>query len=397
MEETKDLVKQFLSKEGLQYYDGKIKGYVAEQIADAKEYADGLATNYDAAGSAAAAEAAAKAYADSLVADEDGSRFDAAGSAAQALADAKAEMETRGLKEGQVLGTAAYADTTDFDAAGSAAQALTDAKAYADGLATNYDAAGSAAQALTDAKAYADGLATNYDAAGTAEGLNTAMDARVKVLEAIDHEKLAADASAAAVAAIVDGASDSFDTLKEVADWIANNEHAEDVATLVTDVANLKAIDHDAYKGADETVLANAKAYTDTEIDEISKVTSEAFADLKEVIGTNEEFGLDFTGTNKLGECSSIMDAIRVLDEESKDADGSYSALEARVKANEDNKAEKSVVEAMYTNEQIDGFVNAKANAADVYTKEEVYTKAEVEAMVITNEEIDALFAVAAE
>lgn len=96
-----------------------------------------------------------------------------------------------------------------------------------------------------------------------ADGLNTAMDTRVKVLEAIDHDQLAADAAASAVATILDEAPESFDTLKEVADWIANNDHADDVAALVTDVANLKAIDHNAYKAADETTLASAKSYAD--------------------------------------------------------------------------------------------------------------------------------------
>lgn len=61
--------------------------------ANAKTYADSLATNYDAAGSAAdaqaAAEANAKAHAESLVNNEDGSsKFDAAGAAATALEDA---------------------------------------------------------------------------------------------------------------------------------------------------------------------------------------------------------------------------------------------------------------------------------------------------------------------
>lgn len=40
----------------------------------------------------------------------------------------------------------------------------------------------------------------DYEVAGTAAGLNDAMDLRVKALEAIDHEKLATDASATAVA-----------------------------------------------------------------------------------------------------------------------------------------------------------------------------------------------------
>lgn len=50
-----------------------------------------------------------------------------------------------------------------------------------------YDSKGAAAGALESANAYADSLAGNYDAAGTAAGFNEAMDARVKVLEEIDH------------------------------------------------------------------------------------------------------------------------------------------------------------------------------------------------------------------
>lgn len=114
-----------------------------------------------------------------------------------------------------------------------------------------------------NAKDYADGLAKNYDTAGTAAGLNSAMDARVRVLEAIDHDQLAADASAAAVAAVVDGAPEKFDTLKEIAQWIANSESADSAADLVTRVTNLEAIDHDAYVTADETTLASAKSYAD--------------------------------------------------------------------------------------------------------------------------------------
>ena len=117
-------------------------------VASAKTYSDSLAVNYDAAGSATAAETAAKAYADGLAVN-----YDKAGAAATALTDAKT-----------------YADglAKNYDVAGSAATAESNAKAYADSLAKNYDAAGSAAAAETAAKAYADGLAKNYDAAGAA-------------------------------------------------------------------------------------------------------------------------------------------------------------------------------------------------------------------------------------
>ena len=109
--------------------------------------------------------------------------------------------------------------------AADAAQAAAEATAAA-------DATSKADAALAAAKEYADGLAGNYDAAGTAAGLNAAMDERVKVLEAIDHEKLTADA----VAAVVAGAEPDFDTLKEVADWIASDK--EGSAALQTTVSN---------------------------------------------------------------------------------------------------------------------------------------------------------------
>lgn len=97
----------------------------------AKEYADGLAGNYDAKGSAATAEQNAKDYADGLAGN--------------------------------------------YDAKGSAATAEQNAKDYADGLAGNYDAKGAAATAEQNAKTYADGL-------------NTAMDTRVKAVEGKAHE-----------------------------------------------------------------------------------------------------------------------------------------------------------------------------------------------------------------
>ena len=65
----------------------KAKWDAAEQ--NAKTYADGLAVNYDAAGSADAAETAAKSYADSLAAN-----YDAAGSATAAETNAKEYADT---------------------------------------------------------------------------------------------------------------------------------------------------------------------------------------------------------------------------------------------------------------------------------------------------------------
>jgi hypothetical protein len=105
-------------------------------LAGAKEYADGLASNYDAAGAA------------------------------------------EGVKT--------YADET-FELKGEAAKAEAAAKEYADGLASNYEVAGAAAKAETAAKEYADGLASNYDAAGAADGVKTYADETFVKLEGFNE------------------------------------------------------------------------------------------------------------------------------------------------------------------------------------------------------------------
>lgn len=60
-------IKKYLDHAGLTTYDGKIKKVItdgdASTLQSAKDYADGLADNYDAAGSATTAESNAKAYA----------------------------------------------------------------------------------------------------------------------------------------------------------------------------------------------------------------------------------------------------------------------------------------------------------------------------------------------
>ena len=118
-----------------------------------------------------------------------------------------------------------------------------------------------------------------------ATDLNTAMDERVKVLEAIDHEKIALDATATAVAAIVAGAESDFDTLKEVADWINSDttgaaalqikvsENADAITELTNDkqdtISDLETIRSGAAAGATALQESDLEFATDGEIDEI--------------------------------------------------------------------------------------------------------------------------------
>lgn len=111
--------------------------------------------------------------------------------------------------------------------------------------------------------------AAEENAKGHADDLNTAMNTRVKVLEAIDHDAYQAadtalksemetaiataksEAVSEAVAAVLgEGVSEDFDTLKEVADWILSDTTG--AAALITRVS---AIEEDYLKGADKAEL----------------------------------------------------------------------------------------------------------------------------------------------
>jgi hypothetical protein len=278
-----------------------------------------------------------------------------------------------------------------YEAKGEAAKAEAAAKAYADGLAGNYEVAGAAKTAEDNAKAYADGLAGNYDAAGTAAGLDAAMDARVKVLEAIDHDKIAADASAAAVATVLDGAPEKFDTLKEVAQWIADSESAATAADLVTRVSALEAIDHDAYVAADEVVLASAKSYADglavnyDAAGAAATAKSEAIADAEakyQVKGNYEAAG---AAAQALADAKA--DAANLYQVKGDyEAAGTADAKIAALKLSETYDAKGAAADA-----QAAAIAQAKLDAAEALKG--YYTKTEVDNLLSTNSTGDRAYA----
>ena len=236
-----------------------------------------------------------------------------------------------------------------------------------------YDAKGAATTAEQNAKAYADGLASNYDAAGTAAGLNTAMDARVAVLEAIDHKKLASDASAAAVAAVVDGAPEKFDTLKEIAQWIANSESADSAADLVTRVTALEGIDHNAYVAADETTLASAKSYAD---------------------GLAVNYDAAGAADDALDAAKSYADGLAV----NYDAKGAAATALADAKTYVDGKVDgKFDAAGSAATAKTEAIAQAKLDAAEAltnyYKKSETYSKTEVDNLLSTNSTGDRAYA----
>ena len=236
------------------------------------------------------------------------------------------------------------------------------AKEYVDGLAVNYDAKGDAAKALADAKVYADG---KY----------TAMNTRVAALEAIDHEKIAADAASTAVAGVIDGAPEKFDTLKEIAAWIAEADTAEDAASLVTRVSNLEKIDHNAYVAADKTVLSNANSYAD---------------------------GLAVNYDAKGDAAKALVDAKSYADGLADNYDAAGAAAQALKDAKAD-AAEKYQPKGNYeaagaaATAKSEAIAQAKIDAAKAleayYEKTETYSKTEVNGLLSTNSEADKAYA----
>ena len=236
-----------------------------------------------------------------------------------------------------------------------------------------YDVKGAAAGALDNAKAYADGLAVNYDAAGTAAGLNAAMDARVKVLEAIDHDKLATDAAATAVAGVIDGAPEKFDTLKEIAQWISDSETADSAADLVTRVTALEAIDHDAYVAADEATLASAKSYAD---------------------GLAVNYDAKGAADGALASAKSYADGLAV----NYDAKGAATDALTAAKTYADGKVDGKFdaigsADAAQAAAIAQAKLDAAAALADYYKKSETYSKTEVDNLLSTNSTGDRAYA----
>lgn len=90
---------------------------------------------------------------------------------------------------------------------------------------------------------------------GTDAELQQAIDA----LEALVGEGTVDERVAAAVAQILDSAPETFDTLKEVADWIDN--HGQAASALVAQVAELEQSTADRFEAVDERIDEEVNAF----------------------------------------------------------------------------------------------------------------------------------------
>lgn len=157
------------------------------------------------------------------------------------------------------LGSAAYVDTDAFDAAGSKDKAIAAAQSAGDNAQTAVDAlagkVGTVAEGKTVVEMIQDAqAAATYDDKDIKSRMTTA-EGKITTLVGEDASKSARAIAAEEVAKIVDGADSSYDTLKEIADWISG--HKTDAAAMNSAIVALEGIvDGIGGEGEKATVVA---------------------------------------------------------------------------------------------------------------------------------------------
>lgn len=157
------------------------------------------------------------------------------------------------------LGSAAYADTTAFEAKGAKDADIAAAKKAGDDAQAAVDALAGKVGTVPDNKTIVEMIsdaqtAATYDDTALA-GRVTAVEGKVSTLVGEDTNKSARTIASEEVAKIVAGADESYDTLKEIADWIST--HGSDAAAMNSAIVALQAIvDGIGGEGEKATVVA---------------------------------------------------------------------------------------------------------------------------------------------
>ncbi len=261
--------KKYIDLTGLSHYDEKIKAVIdakdATALKAAKDYSDSLSGNYDAAGTA---ETKVNELANGQVKDNTAAitklNGDAQteGSVAKAVADAQAGLESKiSAVDAKAAGAQSAAD------AAKAAAAAVDAKI---GEVPEGSTVIAEIQKVKDA-AYNDAevrglIKTNADDIDKLEGRADAVEGKVTTLVGDDAGKSARTIANEELAKqlIPESASESLDTLQEIAQWI--QDHPKDSAAMNAAINALKTKVGDIPEGATATtIVAYIKELVDAE------------------------------------------------------------------------------------------------------------------------------------
>lgn len=250
--------KKYIDLTGLTHYDEKIKAVIDAKdtatLQSAKDYADGLAENYDAAGTAATevqklADGQVKANKDAIAKLNGNANTD--GSVAKAVADAKTALGV------DIAAAAAAAKTADDKAV--AAQNSADAVAAKVGTvpegSTVMGEIDSIKKSAYDDTAVRGLIKTNADDIDALEGRADAVEGKVTTLVGTDTGKSARTIANEELTKqlIPENAKDSLDTLQEIAAWI--QKHPDDASAMNAAIEALKTKVGDIPEGATATTI----------------------------------------------------------------------------------------------------------------------------------------------
>lgn len=247
--------KKYLSFEGLTHYDEKIKSHIDEKdteiLNQSKEYAVSLGNNYDPAGTAETkvselANGQVKTNTDAIEAinnESTGILKQAKDYADGKDASIKEAKDTADTAQSKVDALETYVGT--IPEASEATDVIGYIQEKTSGIATN-----TALEELTTRVANAekdiDAIEKDYLTSNDKTELETDIKANTDAIAILNGEVTVegsvAKQVADAVAGIVNGAPEAYDTLKEISDWIAG--HPDSVAALNSAInANTTAID----------------------------------------------------------------------------------------------------------------------------------------------------------
>lgn len=261
--------KKYIDLAGLTHYDEKIKAVIdskdAATLRSAKDYADSLAVNYDAAGTAETkvhelANGQVKNNTEAIAILNGGANTD--GSVAKAVADAKTGLETK-ISAADAKAVAAQTAADNAKNAVDAVDAKVGAVPEGSTVIAEIQKVKDAAYNDTEVRGL---IKTNADNITNLTGRADAVEGNVSTLVGDDAGK-----SARAIAneeltkqLIPEGAKESLDTLQEIAAWIQN--HPDDASAMNAAIAALKTKVGDIPDGATSTtVVAYIKELVDAE------------------------------------------------------------------------------------------------------------------------------------
>lgn len=320
--------KKYLDLTQLTTYDTKLKALIDSkdeaQLKAAKGYADGLATNYDAVGTA-------KTLVDALTNGQVKTNKDdiavlkgtGEGSVAKAVSDAKSDLEAKiTAADTKAAGaqTAAEAAQADVDALEAKVGTVDEGQTVM-GIIKNIQAN---AYDDTAIKAL---IKTNADDIDALEGRATAVEGKVTTLIGDDASKSVRTIANEELAKqlIAEGADVKLDTLQEIAAWI--QQHPKDAAAMNAAIEALKTKVGNIPEGAtSDTIVAYIQEVVDVEKSRAEGAESGIAARVTTLEG---KFSGDNSVDNKIAAAKSEAIAAAATDAETKAGTAKTEAVSA--------------------------------------------------------------------